>query len=118
MLSMAAGHVVHDFPPQPPDGPCQSPSLFAFMLPDILMLSAYLYFFYLMRIAENEQMETLMERAFLQTSCPASLSNQRHMLRSLRIWLAAGILWLLASSGAQLLYLATADIRFSVISRE
>jgi hypothetical protein len=51
-----------DFPPDTNPAQCQSPSLAAFILPDLLLISAYLYFFYLMRIAENEQMEALMER--------------------------------------------------------
>ncbi|CAG0915732.1 unnamed protein product [Notodromas monacha] len=109
-------HKTDDFPPDPTDEQCPKPSLAAFILPDILLLGAYLFFFYVMRIAENEQMETLLEKAFLQSSCPVSLSNQRDMLHSLRIWLAAGILWLMAASTALLLYLATAEVRFNVIS--
>lgn len=69
--------------------------MFAYFIPSALHLVAYLYTVYLFRIKENEQLQTLMERAFLLSSNPANHGSQKRLVRILWLFIALGVVWII-----------------------
>lgn len=67
---------------------------FSYLVPSVLHLVAYLYAVYLFRIKENEQLQNLMERAFLLSSNPANRGNQRKLVRILWLFIALSLVWI------------------------
>ncbi|XP_076651860.1 uncharacterized protein LOC143358556 isoform X2 [Halictus rubicundus] len=76
---------------------CFGNVLFSYFVPSILHLMAYLYTVYLFRIRENEQLQNLMERAFLLSSNPANRGNQRRLVRILWLFIALSVVWIITA---------------------
>ncbi|XP_023703335.1 uncharacterized protein LOC111862296 isoform X2 [Cryptotermes secundus] len=74
---------------------CYGNITFSYIVPSFLHFSAYLYALYLFRINENEQLQSLMERAFLVSG--GSLAQQR-VVYTLWISIGLSILWVTASA--------------------
>ncbi|XP_023290815.1 uncharacterized protein LOC105702128 isoform X3 [Orussus abietinus] len=74
---------------------CYGSIIFSYLIPSILHLVAYLYTIYLFRIKENEQLQNLMERAFLLSSNPANRGSQKRLVRVLWLFVGLGILWMI-----------------------
>ncbi|XP_025994470.1 uncharacterized protein LOC120358427 isoform X2 [Solenopsis invicta] len=78
----------------------QSPScygnvIFSYLIPSVLHLVAYLYTIYLFRVKENEQLQNLMERAFLLSSNPINRGNQKRLVHILWLFIALSIVWMI-----------------------
>lgn len=56
---------------------------------------AYLYTVYLFRIKENEQLQNLMERAFLLSFNPANRGGQKRLVRILWLFIGLGVVWII-----------------------
>lgn len=74
---------------------CYGNVIFSYLVPSILHLIAYLYTIYLFRIKENEQLQNLMERAFLLSSNPANRGNQRKLVWILWLFIALSLVWII-----------------------
>ncbi|CAL7942769.1 unnamed protein product [Xylocopa violacea] len=74
---------------------CFGNIIFSYLVPSILHLVAYLYTVYLFRIKENEQLQNLMERAFLLSSNPVNRGNQRKLVRILWLFIALSLVWII-----------------------
>ncbi|KOC67762.1 hypothetical protein WH47_11163, partial [Habropoda laboriosa] len=74
---------------------CFGNIIFSYLIPSILHLVAYLYTVYLLRIKENEQLQNLMERAFLLSSNPVNRGNQRKLVRILWLFIALSLVWII-----------------------
>ncbi|XP_076633679.1 uncharacterized protein LOC143347913 isoform X2 [Colletes latitarsis] len=75
--------------------PCFGNIVFSYFIPSSLHLVAYLYTVYLFRVKENEQLQNLMERAFLLSSNPANRGNQRKLVQILWLFIALSIVWII-----------------------
>ncbi|XP_065644674.1 uncharacterized protein LOC105847333 isoform X4 [Hydra vulgaris] len=71
---------------------CQH-ALGTYIIPDILHFLAFVIGFYYFRVKEHEALYALMEKVYLQSTCPIKMTT------SLRIFLASGLLWFLFSLG-------------------
>jgi hypothetical protein len=78
---------------------CENP-LSTYLWPDLIHLATYLYAFYIFRIKENEELQTLMEQTFLGTTTARQKGflSQGTMTRNIRILLGIGIIWLTLQS--------------------
>ncbi|XP_065835476.1 uncharacterized protein [Oscarella lobularis] len=88
---------------------CYSHSITTYFIPDLLHLVTYFYCLYFFRIVQNEQLETLMETTFLQSSFlqqKRGHPSQNRLTSSIRWFLWAGICWIVASLVAQTLGVA------------
>lgn len=74
---------------------CYGNMIFSYLLPSMLHLIAYLYTIYLFRIKENEQLQNLMERAFLLSSNPINRGNQKGLVHILWLFIALSIVWMI-----------------------
>ncbi|XP_023315956.1 uncharacterized protein LOC106656066 isoform X2 [Trichogramma pretiosum] len=77
---------------------CHGNAIFAYFLPNALHLIAYIYAIYLFRVKENEQLQNLMERAFLLSSHPAHRGGQKHLVRILWLFIILGVIWIICAS--------------------
>ncbi|XP_047130201.1 uncharacterized protein LOC105847333 isoform X2 [Hydra vulgaris] len=68
-------------------------ALSTYIIPDILHFLAFVIGFYYFRVKEHEALYALMEKVYLQSTCPIKMTT------SLRIFLASGLLWFLFSLG-------------------
>ncbi|XP_015595027.1 uncharacterized protein LOC107267607 isoform X2 [Cephus cinctus] len=76
---------------------CYENAVFSYLIPSVLHLSAYLYTVYLFRIKENEQLQNLMERAFLLSSNAVNRGNQRKLVGILWLFIGLGIVWMIVA---------------------
>ncbi|CAK9826931.1 hypothetical protein ANTRET_LOCUS4694 [Anthophora retusa] len=76
---------------------CFGNIVFSYLIPSILHLVAYLYTVYLFRIKENEQLQNLMERAFLLSSNPVNRGNQKKLVRILWLFIALSVVWIITA---------------------
>lgn len=74
---------------------CFGNVIFSYLIPSILHLVAYVYTVYLFRIKENEQLQNLMERAFLLSSNSVNRGNQRRLVRILWFFIALSLVWII-----------------------
>ncbi|KAG5319778.1 NOL10 protein, partial [Acromyrmex heyeri] len=74
---------------------CYGNVIFSYLIPSILHLVAYLYTIYLFRVKENEQLQNLMERAFLLSSNPINHGNQKRLVHILWLFIALSIVWII-----------------------
>ncbi|XP_076167924.1 uncharacterized protein LOC143147001 isoform X2 [Ptiloglossa arizonensis] len=74
---------------------CFGNIVFSYFVPSILHLVAYLYTVYLFRVKENEQLQNLMERAFLLSSNPVNRGNQRKLVQILWLFIALSVVWII-----------------------
>lgn len=74
---------------------CYGNAIFSYLIPSVLHLIAYLYMIYLFRIKENEQLQNLMERAFLLSSNPINHGNQKRLVHILWLFVALSIVWMI-----------------------
>lgn len=74
---------------------CYGNVIFSYLIPSVLHLVAYLYTIYLFRIKENEQLQNLMERAFLLSSNPINRGNQKRLVHILWLFIALSIVWMI-----------------------
>ncbi|XP_034237130.1 uncharacterized protein LOC117642744 isoform X2 [Thrips palmi] len=76
------------------DQVCYGSLVFSYVLPSLLHLAGYVYALWLFRIRENEQLQNLMERAFLLSSGPNNgPSSQRYLVRILWLFIGLSIVW-------------------------
>ncbi|XP_063972593.1 uncharacterized protein LOC135160208 isoform X2 [Diachasmimorpha longicaudata] len=73
---------------------CYGNAVFSYLIPSVLHLVAYLYTVYLFRIKENEQLQNLMERAFLLSSNPVNRGNQKKLVRILWLFIGLSVVWM------------------------
>lgn len=73
---------------------CYGNAVFSYVIPSILHLVGYLYTVYLFRIKENEQLQNLMERAFLLSSNPVNRGNQKRLVRVLWLFIGMSVVWM------------------------
>ncbi|XP_013411847.1 uncharacterized protein LOC106174721 [Lingula anatina] len=83
---------------------CQHYMISQFIIPDILHEIAYFYAWYIIRIAKSEQLEMLMEKAFLQSEMQHTGLSQTRLVKTLRWFLWLGFLWLVLSFLDQVLH--------------
>lgn len=91
---------------------CYGNIIFSYLIPSILHLTAYLYTVYLFRIKENEQLQNLMERAFLLSSNLVNRGNQKRLVKILWLFIGLGIVWMIATSITVNLMMAQETILF------
>lgn len=73
---------------------CYGSVVFSYVLPSLLHMAGYVYALWLFRIRENEQLQNLMERAFLLSSGPENCpSSQRYLVRLLWVFIGLSIMW-------------------------
>ncbi|GFG30173.1 hypothetical protein Cfor_10160 [Coptotermes formosanus] len=73
---------------------CYGNTAFSYIVPSLLHLLAYIYALYLFRINENEQLQSLMERALLVSG---GLVAQHRIVRTLWLSIGLSIVWVSAS---------------------
>ncbi|XP_043274645.1 uncharacterized protein GrlHz isoform X2 [Venturia canescens] len=73
---------------------CYGNAVFSYLIPSVLHLVAYLYTVHLFRIKENEQLQNLMERAFLLSSNPVNRGSQKKLVRVLWLFIGMSVVWM------------------------
>ena len=91
---------------------CYGNAVFSYLIPSILHLVAYLYTVYLFRIKENEQLQNLMERAFLLSSNPVNRGNQKRLVRVLWLFIGMSVVWMTMALISVNVMMAQGTIRF------
>ncbi|KZC14595.1 hypothetical protein WN55_07239, partial [Dufourea novaeangliae] len=91
---------------------CFGNTVFSYFIPSILHLIAYLYTVYLFRIKENEQLQNLMERAFLLSSNPVNRGNQRKLVQILWLFIALSVVWIIMALITVNVLMAQGNIEF------
>ncbi|GFO31984.1 hypothetical protein PoB_005848900 [Plakobranchus ocellatus] len=81
-----------------------------YIIPNILHIIAYIIGFYHFRVQENEQLDALMEKVFLQaTTVQARTASQQKMIKTQRHFLIIGGIWVFCSGLLQCLYMWAFD---------
>eukprot|EP00117_Sycon_ciliatum_P016469 scpid37085/ scgid2863/ len=84
---------------------CYSNAIGSYLIPDVLHSAAYIYAFYLFRYQQSENLVTLMERVFLQSSVGQSgYMSQDRLITRLRYMLRFNILWVVLSLLSQVIH--------------
>ncbi|XP_076683993.1 uncharacterized protein LOC143377000 isoform X2 [Andrena cerasifolii] len=96
---------------------CFGNIIFSYFVPSILHLAAYLYTVYLFRIKENEQLQNLMERAFLLSSNPVNRGNQRKLVQILWLFIALSVVWMIMALVTVNVLMAQGSIVFQWLER-
>lgn len=91
---------------------CFGNAILSYFVPSILHLAAYLYTVYLFRIKENEQLQNLMERAFLLSSNPVNHGNQKRLVRILWLFIALSVVWIITALATVNILMAQGSIVF------
>ncbi|KYN31596.1 Nucleolar protein 10 [Trachymyrmex septentrionalis] len=91
---------------------CYGNVIFSYLIPSILHLVAYLYTIYLFRVKENEQLQNLMERAFLLSSNPINHGNQKRLVHILWLFIALSIVWIIMALVTVNIQMAERNIMF------
>ncbi|XP_029159186.1 uncharacterized protein LOC114931378 isoform X2 [Nylanderia fulva] len=91
---------------------CYGNVIFSYLIPSALHLIAYLYTIYLFRIKENEQLQNLMERAFLLSSNPINRGNQKRLVHILWLFIALSIVWMITALITVNIQMAKGNIMF------
>ena len=91
---------------------CHGNIIFSYMIPSILHLVGYLYTVYLFRIKENEQLQNLMERAFLLSSTPGNRGNQKRLVRILWLFIGLSVVWMIMTLTTVTIMMVTRNIVF------
>ncbi|XP_054011873.1 uncharacterized protein LOC128894253 isoform X2 [Hylaeus anthracinus] len=91
---------------------CFGNIVFSYFVPSVLHLVAYLYTVYLFRIKENEQLQNLMERAFLLSSNPVNRGNQRKLVQILWLFIALSVVWIIMALVTVNILMARGNIMF------
>lgn len=91
---------------------CHGNIAFSYMIPSTLHLVGYLYTVYLFRIKENEQLQNLMERAFLLSSTPVNRGNQKRLVRILWLFIGLSVVWMLMTLATVTVMMVTQEISF------
>ncbi|KAL6432901.1 hypothetical protein ACFW04_006327 [Cataglyphis niger] len=91
---------------------CYGNVIFSYLIPSILHLVAYLYTIYLFRVKENEQLQNLMERAFLLSSNPINRGNQKRLVHILWLFIALSIVWMITALITVNIQMAKGNITF------
>ncbi|KAK3761439.1 hypothetical protein RRG08_001347, partial [Elysia crispata] len=77
-----------------------------YLIPGLLHFIAYVIGFYYFRVQENEQLDALMEKVFLQaTTLQARTASQHNMVKKQRYYLTFGGIWVFLSALLQCLYM-------------
>ena len=108
-----------EFLPKPRtyDTTCHGNAYFAYFIPSALHLIAYLYTVYLFRVKENEQLQNLMERAFLLSSNPANCGGQRRLVRILWFFIGLGVIWIILALTTVSFMIAIEPVTFQWLKR-
>ncbi|XP_033637999.1 uncharacterized protein LOC117298778 [Asterias rubens] len=78
----------------------------SYILPDILHFMAFLLGFWYFRVQDNEQMDALIQQAFLHATPNQHGSNtQAMMIKTMKWILVGGALWVLVAIGKNILFL-------------
>ncbi|CAH1799292.1 unnamed protein product [Owenia fusiformis] len=84
--------------PLPVEISCTKYLISQYIIPDLLHSIAYFYCLYYMRISDTEQLVTLMERVFLQsTETHTGYLSQKNLIQRLRLILWTGFMWVVFS---------------------
>lgn len=87
-----------------------------YLIPNMLHTAAYLHTFYLFRICDNEQLQTLMERVFLQAfNSRSGYVMQHKLIGILRAFWVLGLCWVALSSVGIAMRIVTRYPNFSWI---
>lgn len=79
---------------------CRSHLLTDFVIPDVILLSAFIYGLVIFRFAETEHLSTLIEAVFLGNICRTGRYTPTRLTRSLWLLLSMGVVWILFSLGS------------------
>lgn len=91
---------------------CYGNMIFSYLIPSALHLVAYIYTVYLFRIKENEQLQNLMERAFLLSSNPVNRGNQKRLVHILWLFIALSVVWMIMALVTVNILMAKGNITF------
>ncbi|XP_011154728.1 uncharacterized protein LOC105192355 isoform X1 [Harpegnathos saltator] len=91
---------------------CHGNMIFSYLIPSALHLVAYMYTVYLFRIKENEQLQNLMERAFLLSSNPVNRGNQKRLVHILWLFIALSVVWMIMALVTVNILMAKGNITF------
>ncbi|XP_020291315.1 uncharacterized protein LOC109858456 isoform X3 [Pseudomyrmex gracilis] len=91
---------------------CSGNMIFSYLIPSVLHLVAYLYTIYLFRIRENEQLQNLMERAFLLSTNPINRGNQKRLVHILWLFVGLSIVWMIMALVTMNIQMAEGNIIF------
>ncbi|XP_038050585.1 uncharacterized protein LOC119723793 [Patiria miniata] len=87
----------------------------SYILPDVLHFVAFLLGFWYFRIQDNEQMDALIQQAFLHATPTTHGSNtQSTMIRAMKWILIGGALWVLAMMGVLALFLTAFGLQNTI----
>ncbi|XP_065887686.1 uncharacterized protein [Dysidea avara] len=78
---------------------CEHHLFSVFLLPDVLLIGAYLYGIFVFRYKHPEHLSTLMETTFLGYCNKNGRYRPDNLIRSLRILMVVGVLWVVLSLG-------------------
>ncbi|XP_041978163.1 nucleolar protein 10 [Aricia agestis] len=94
---------------------CYGNVVFTYIGPSVLHFTGFLYALYLFRVADNEQLQNLMERVFLLSSyAPQGMptAKPKRLLRMLWFFIILSILWMCLSLCSVNLMMAKGNIMF------
>lgn len=92
------------------DNPACDHIVTSYLIPGLLHFAAYVLGFYYFRVQENEQLDALMEKVFLQaTTHQARTASQQNMIKKQRYYLSFGGCWVFVSALLQVLYMWAFD---------
>nr|CAH0106163.1 unnamed protein product [Daphnia galeata] len=104
-------HLGSNKSPETPETVCDGSLFLCYILPPLLHLGAFIQTIYLLRITDNEHLQTLFEKVFLLTSRSRGAMTQRVLLRRLRTHVILSVIWLLWSLVAQIFLVCTSPIK-------
>ena len=84
---------------------CDRHVVTAFIVPDFLILTSYLFGLYLFSSAETEHLSKLAEEVFIKTTSAAGGNYPKTLIVTIGAYFLAGIAWIVSSFVLRLLYL-------------
>ncbi|CAD5116929.1 DgyrCDS5769 [Dimorphilus gyrociliatus] len=104
------------------NGTCKNYIISEYIIPDIFHLLAYIVSFIMLRSAQSEHLNMLIQKVFLFTtsSDPSGLKKHGKLIRTLTYLFIAGLIWIALSTGVCVIQIVLTynDIPFSFLSPE
>ncbi|CAG7837483.1 unnamed protein product [Allacma fusca] len=94
---------------------CSGNPILIHVLPSVFHITSFLYMVYLYRFNDDEQLQNLMERVFIQaTHSHSQFYSQKKLLRTLQHLVMSSLVWIITSTTCQLVQIWSAPhISFS-----
>ncbi|XP_033097402.1 uncharacterized protein LOC117101541 [Anneissia japonica] len=88
---------------------CQEFMISQYIIPDVLQLTAYVYAYYIYKVWDKEQLQTLIERVFLKSGSNKCGLSPRQLAKTMKAFVVLGFFWIVCAISVQILHVISQE---------